>query len=198
MSNLITVIITSFLTCVFLNNVVLVQFLGICPFLGVSKKLNTAVGMGVAVSVVMLLASAVTWLLQVKVLDPLGLSFMQTIAFILIIAALVQLVELIIKKLSQPLYKALGVYLPLITTNCAVLGICLNNMTDYPTQFGKALLYGFMTGVGFAVAICLFAGIRERLETSDIPRALEGFPISLISAGLVSLTFMAFSGFKIG
>ncbi len=195
---MIQAIIIAFLTCVFLNNVILVQFLGICPFLGVSKKLNTAAGMGVAVIVVMALASAVTWILQIGVLNPLGIGFMQTIAFILIIAALVQLVELIIKKLSQPLYQSLGVYLPLITTNCAVLGICLNNMVDYPDSFGMALLYGVMTGVGFAVAICLFAGIRERLELADISPSLEGFPISLISAGLVSLTFMAFSGFKIG
>lgn len=197
MGNVINVIITAFLTCVFLNNVVLVQFLGICPFLGVSKKIDTAIGMGVAVIAVISLSALVTWLLQVYILNPLNLAYMQTIAFILIIAALVQLVELIIKKLSRPLYESLGVYLPLITTNCAVLGVCLTNMMDYPDSLGMAILYGFMTAAGFAVAIVLFAGIRERLETSEVPHAFQGFPISLISAGLVSLTFMAFSGFNI-
>ncbi len=194
---MLNVILISFISCVFLNNVILVQFLGICPFLGVSKKLNTAIGMGVAVTVVLAMASAVTWVLQTFILDPLGLGYMQTIGFILIIAALVQLVELIIKKLSRPLYQALGVYLPLITTNCAVLGVCLNNMIDYADSLPLSVLNGVMTGLGFTVAICLFAGIRERLETADIPESLQGFPVSLVSAGLVSLTFMAFSGFQI-
>lgn len=194
---MLNVIVIAFISCVFLNNVILVQFLGICPFLGVSKKLNTAIGMGVAVTVVLAMASAVTWLLQTFILDPLGLGYMQTIGFILIIAALVQLVELIIKKLSRPLYQALGVYLPLITTNCAVLGVCLNNMIDYADSLPLSVLNGVMTGLGFTVAICLFAGIRERLETADIPESLQGFPVSLVSAGLVSLTFMAFSGFQI-
>lgn len=194
---MLNVILVSFVTNIFLNNVVLVQFLGICPFLGVSKKTNTAAGMGVAVVAVISLASAVTWLLQNYILNPLGLQFMQTVGFILIIAALVQLVELIIKKVSQPLYKSLGVYLPLITTNCAVLGVCINNMMDFPDSLGMSLLNGFTTAFGFAVAIFLFAGIRERLETSDIPKAFDGFPISLISAGLVSLTFMGFAGFRI-
>ena len=186
-------IITAFLSAVLIENFVLVRFLGICPFLGVSKKINTALGMGVAVIFVMAVASAATWTLQVLVLKPLDLEYLQTIGFILVIAALVQFVEMVLQKTSKQLYQALGVYLPLITTNCAVLGVCLINIQkDF--DLINSLMYGIFAGVGFTLAIVLFAGIRERLEFADIPESLKGFPISLISAALVSLAFFGFQG----
>jgi electron transport complex protein RnfA len=188
-------ILITFISAVFINNFVLVRFLGICPFLGVSKKVKTAAGMGVAVIFVMALASAVTWLIQEFILYPLKLEYLQTISFILVIAALVQLVEMVLQKTSQALYKALGIYLPLITTNCAVLGVCLLNL-DITGQgrFILSVLNGIFSGAGFTLAIVLFAGIRERLEAAEVPKCLEGFPISLISASLVSLAFFGFQG----
>ncbi len=188
-------ILITFISAVFINNFVVVKFLGICPFLGVSKKVKTAAGMGVAVIFVMALASAATWLVQEFILKPWDLEYLQTIAFILVIAALVQLVEMVLQKTSQGLYKALGIYLPLITTNCAVLGVCLLNL-DITGQgrFLISVLNGAFSGVGFTLAIVLFAGIRERLETAEVPKCLEGFPISLISASLVSLAFFGFQG----
>ncbi len=188
-------ILITFISAVFINNFVVVKFLGICPFLGVSKKVKTAAGMGVAVIFVMALASAATWLVQEFLLKPFDLEYLQTIAFILVIAALVQLVEMVLQKTSQGLYKALGIYLPLITTNCAVLGVCLLNL-DITGQgrFLISVLNGAFSGVGFTLAIVLFAGIRERLETAEVPKCLEGFPISLISASLVSLAFFGFQG----
>lgn len=188
-------ILIAFLSAVFINNFVVVKFLGICPFLGVSKKINTAVGMGVAVIFVMTFSSAATWAVQEFILRPFELEYLQTIAFILVIAALVQLVEMVLQKTSQALYKALGVYLPLITTNCAVLGVCLLNLEIQGNgRFLFSVLNGTFSGVGFTLAIVLFAGIRERLETANIPKCLEGFPISLISASLVSLAFFGFQG----
>lgn len=188
-------ILITFVSAVFINNFVVVKFLGICPFLGVSKKIKTAAGMGAAVIFVMTFASAATWLVQEFMLKPLNLEYLQTIAFILVIAALVQLVEMILQKTSQALYKALGVYLPLITTNCAVLGVCLLNLDiQGNARFLMSTLNGGFSGVGFTLAIVLFAGIRERLETAQVPKCLEGFPISLISASLVSLAFLGFQG----
>jgi electron transport complex protein RnfA len=185
-------ILITFLSAVFINNFIVVKFLGICPFLGVSKKVNTAAGMGLAVTFVMGVSSAATWAIQ-QLLVLLGLEYLQTIAFILVIAALVQLVEMILQKTSQQLYKALGVYLPLITTNCAVLGVCLLNMQEsYNLLF--SVLNGTFAGLGFMLLIVLFAGIRERLETANVPKCLQGFPISLISASLVSLAFLGFQG----
>ncbi len=192
---MLTSILIAFVSAVFINNFVLVKFLGICPFLGVSKKIKTAVGMGAAVIFVMTFASAVTWLVYEYMLKPLELGYLQTIAFILVIAALVQLVEMVLQKFSQTLYKALGVYLPLITTNCAVLGVCLLNLEiQGDARFLMSVLNGAFSGVGFTLAIVLFAGIRERLETANVPKCLEGFPISLIAASLVSLAFLGFQG----
>jgi electron transport complex protein RnfA len=186
-------ILITFISAVFIDNFVVVKFLGICPFLGVSKRVKTAVGMGVAVIFVMGLASAVTWAVQSLVLDRLGLEYLQTLTFILVIAALVQLVEMVLQKTSQSLYRALGIYLPLITTNCAVLGVCILNI-EANHNFLISVLNGIFSGVGFTLAIVLFAGIRERLETAVVPKCLEGFPISLISASLVSLAFLGFQG----
>lgn len=186
-------IITAFLSAVLIENFVLVRFLGICPFLGVSKKINTALGMGAAVIFVMTVASVVTWLLQTYILQTFHIEYLQTIGFILVIAALVQFVEMVIQKTSKSLYQALGVFLPLITTNCAVLGVCLINIQK-GFNLLNSLLYGMFAGVGFTLAIVLFAGIRERLEFSDVPAALQGVPISLISASLVSLAFFGFQG----
>ena len=185
------------ISAIFINNFVLSRFLGICPFLGVSKQVETAVGMGVAVTFVMALASAITYVVQYSILDPLGLGYLQTIAFILIIAALVQLVEMIIKKTSPALYQALGVYLPLITTNCAVLGVALINIQN-EYNFIETIFNGVGAALGFTLAIVLFAGIRERLETSAVPKALEGFPIALLTAGLMAIAFLGFSGMKLG
>ena len=178
---------------IFVNNYIFSRFLGICPFLGVSKQLETAVGMGVAVTFVMTLASAITYMVEYLILEPLDLVYLQTIAFILVIAALVQLVEMIIHKVSPVLYQALGVYLPLITTNCAVLGVAILNIQN-GYNFLETIVNGFSGAVGFTLAIVLFAGVRERLELSDIPKCFQGFPIALISAGLMSIAFLGFSG----
>lgn len=192
---MITAILSAFIVSVFMENVVLVKFLGICPFLGVSKKTSTAAGMGFAVIFVMGLASAFTWLVQHYILNPLGLAYLQTLAFILIIATLVQLVELFIKKTSDSLYKALGVYLPLITTNCAVLGVCLLNIQKN-LGFVLSVFSGLFSGAGFLLAIVIFSGIRERLEFAEIPPAFKGFPISLIAASLIALAFFGFQGLR--
>jgi len=184
------------LGAVLVNNFILVQFLGICPFMGVSKKMDTSVGMGVAVIFVMGLASAATWAINEYLLLPLELEYMQTVAFILVIASLVQLVEMFLQKVIPALYQALGIYLPLITTNCAVLGVALLNVqNDY--SFIESVVHGVMGGVGFLVAICLFASVRERVEDCECPKSFEGFPIALISAGLLALAFMCFSGLKV-
>ena len=185
-----------FFSMILVNNYVLVQFLGICPFLGVSKKLDSAVGMSAAVIFVMALATSVTWPIYTYLLEPNGMAYLQTIVFILIIAVLVQLVEIILKKFMPPLYKALGVYLPLITTNCAVLGVgLLNVQNNY--NFISSVVYGITGGLGFLLAIVLFASIRERLVFADYPKAFEGFPIALVTAGLMALAFMGFSGLKV-
>ncbi len=182
-----------FVSAVLVNNFVLRRFLGICPFLGVSRRVSTALGMSFAVIFVMTMASVVTWIVQTVALIPLGIGYLQTIAFILIIAALVQLVELALQKLSPPLYKALGIYLPLITTNCAVLGVAvLNIQKEY--DLARTTIFGFGASVGFAVAILLFAGLRERIELANTPRALKGTAIALVTAGLLSLAFMGFTG----
>lgn len=182
---------------VLVENFVLAQFLGICPFLGVSKKLNTAVGMSLAVIFVMVLATAVTYPIYQWILLPNNMAYLQTIVFILVIAALVQLVEITLKKYMPSLYNALGIYLPLITTNCAVLGVCVLHFTkgySYP----QALVNAFGSGLGFLVAMVLFAGVRERLEACDIPDFLKGLPITLVAAAITSLSFMGFSGMANG
>ena len=184
------------LGAVLANNFIFSQFLGICPFLGVSKKIDTAVGMGIAVTFVMGLASAITWAVQRFVLDPFGLGYMQTVAFILVIASLVQFIEMFLQKSMPSLYTALGVYLPLITTNCAVLGVVLLNVQNN-YNFIESVFYGITGGLGFLLAIVLFASIRERLVFADYPKAFEGFPIALVTAGLMALAFMGFSGLKI-
>lgn len=178
------------------NNFIFAQFLGICPFLGVSKKSDTAIGMGLAVTFVMGIASAVCFGVN-KLLIALDLGYMQTVAFILVIAGLVQFIEMFLKKAMPSLYTALGVYLPLITTNCAVLGVVLLN-TQYSFGFLQSVVYGVFGGLGFMLAICLFASVREKLEFADYPESFEGFPICLVSAGLLALAFMGFSGMKIG
>ena len=185
-----------FFSMILVNNYVLVQFLGICPFLGVSKKLDSAVGMSAAVIFVMALATSVTWPIYTYLLEPNGMAYLQTIVFILIIAVLVQLVEIILKKFMPPLYKALGVYLPLITTNCAVLGVVLLNVQNN-YNFISSVVYGITGGLGFLLAIVLFASIRERLVFADYPKCWDGFPIALITAGLMALAFMGFSGLKV-
>ena len=177
------------------NNFIFSQFLGICPFLGVSKKVDTAVGMGIAVTFVMGLASAITWLVNL-LLVKLGLAYMQTVAFILVIAALVQFIEMFLQKSMPTLYTALGVYLPLITTNCAVLGVALLNIQNN-YNFISSVVYGITGGLGFLLAIVLFASIRERLVFADYPKNWDGFPIALVTAGLMALAFMGFSGLKI-
>ncbi len=186
-----------FITAIFVNNIVLAQFLGICPFLGVSKKVSTAIGMGAAVTFVMTIATIVTYLLQKYLLDAAGLQFMQTIIFILVIAALVQMVEIILKKVSPPLYQALGVFLPLITTNCAILGVAiLVIQKDYNLM--ESVVFAISTAIGFTLAMVLFAGIREQLSTTKVPKAMQGIPIALVVAGLLAMAFMGFSGIKIG
>ena len=184
------------LGAVLANNFIFSQFLGICPFLGVSKKVDTAVGMGVAVTFVMGLASAITWLVNTFILIPLDLGYMQTVAFILVIASLVQFIEMFLQKSMPTLYTALGVYLPLITTNCAVLGVALLNIQN-SYNFIESVVYGITGGLGFLLAIVLFASIRERLVFADYPKAFEGFPIALVTAGLMALAFMGFSGLKV-
>lgn len=185
------------ITAIFVNNIVFAQFLGICPFIGVSRKLSSAVGMGAAVTFVMLLATAITWALQDLVLNPFGLGFMQTIVFILVIAALVQMLEIILKKIAPVLYSALGVFLPLITTNCAVLGVAILVVRN-GLNLGESLVYAFATAIGFTMAISIFAGIREQLARTEVPAAMRGVPIALICAGLLAMAFMGFSGIKIG
>lgn len=191
-------LIAVFLAAILTENYVLSKFLGICPFLGVSKKIGTAVGMSLAVTAVMLIATAVTFPLYTLVLVPLGLAYLQTIVFILVIAALVQLVEIILKKYIPTLYRALGIYLPLITTNCAVLGITLlvieKSAADASYTFLHAMVNALGTGVGYLVAMVLFAGIRERLGDADIPKSLRGLPITLIAASIVALSFVGFGG----
>lgn len=177
---------------IFVNNVVLSQFLGICPFLGVSSKVETSLGMGMAVTFVMALSSVVTWCLQTYILNPFGIGYMQTIAFILVIAALVQMVEIVLKKVSPALYQALGIFLPLITTNCAVLGVAIIAIQkDFDLLTG--VIYSVAAALGFALALVLFAGIRERLDVEDVPQAMRGVPIALITAGLLAMAFMGFA-----
>ena len=184
------------LSAVLTENFILVKFYGICPFMGVSKKTDTALGMGMAVTFVMGIASAATWLVNSFILIPLDLEYMQTVAFILVIASIVQVVEMFLKKSVPALYQALGIYLPLITTNCAVLGAALVNVQkDY--DFLQSVVFGVTGGLGFTLAIVLFASIRERVNNAECPKSFEGFPIALISAGLLALAFMGFSGLKI-
>ena len=178
---------------IFVNNVVLAQFLGICPFLGVSSKVETSLGMGAAVTFVMAIAAVVAWLIQTYVLVPLDIVYMQTIVFILVIAALVQMVEIILKKVSPALYQALGIFLPLITTNCAVLGVAIL-LVQKEYNLGEAVVYAVAVAVGFTLARVLFAGLRERLELENVPKALRGVPIALITAGILAMAFMGFSG----
>ena len=186
-----------FISAIFVNNIVLSQFLGICPFLGVSKKIDTSIGMGVAVAFVLTLATLVTFLVQKFVLDTFGLGYLQTLAFILVIAALVQMVEIILKKVSPALYQALGIFLPLITTNCAVLGVAiLVIQRDY--NLLESLVYAFSTAIGFAVALVVFAGIREQLALVKIPKGMQGMSIVLVTAALLALSFMGFSGLEGG
>ena len=193
-----------FITAIFVNNVVLSQFLGICPFLGVSKKVETALGMGAAVAFVLTLATIVTYLIQVYVLEAFGLEYLQTIAFILIIAALVQMVEIVLKKVSPSLYQALGVFLPLITTNCCILGVAiLVAQGTYNTQgldpnLLTGVVYAIATALGFALAMVIFAGIREHLSMMNIPRGMQGMAIALVTAGLLAMAFMGFSGVDAG
>ena len=184
------------LTAVLTENFILVKFMGICPFMGVSKKMDTALGMGLAVTFVMAIASAATWAANAWLLIPLKLEYMQTVAFILIIAAIVQVVEMFLKKSVPTLYQALGIYLPLITTNCAVLGAALVNVQkNY--NFLQSVVFGAAGGLGFTLAIVLVASVRERVNQADCPKSFEGFPIALVSAGLLALAFMGFSGLKI-
>ncbi len=184
------------LSAILAENFILVKFMGICPFMGVSKKFDTALGMGVAVIFVMGLASAATWAVNEYLLLPYDLEYMQTVVFILVIAALVQFVEMFLQKALPALYQALGIYLPLITTNCAVLGVALLNIQN-GYNFIESVVYGIMGGAGFTVAILLFSSVRERLEDCDCPKAFQGFPIALIAAGLLALSFMGFSGFRV-
>ena len=193
-------IIIIIMTSVLVNNYVLTKFLGICPFLGVSKKTNQAFGMGVAVILVMVMATLVTWPIQMFLLEKFDLAYLQTIVFILVIAALVQLVEMFLKKAIPALHASLGIYLPLITTNCAVLGVCKNSLTEEMVlvngnpSFLYAIIYAFASGLGFLLAMVLFSGVRERLASSKPPKAFEGTPITLIAASIVSLAFCGFGG----
>lgn len=181
------------ISAIFVNNIILAQFLGICPFLGVSNKVSTSLGMGMAVTFVMAIASLAAYLIQHGVLVPLGIEYMQTIVFILVIAALVQMVEIILKKVSPALYGALGIFLPLITTNCAVLGVAiLLVQKDY--NLAESIVFAVATAIGFTLALVLFAGLREKLELTDLPKAFKGVPIALITAGLLAMAFMGFSG----
>jgi electron transport complex protein RnfA len=184
------------LGAILINNFIFSQFLGICPFLGCSNKMDTAAGMGLAVIFVMGLASALCWMINEWILMPLDLGFMQTVAYILVIASLVQFIEMFLKKSVPSLYSPLGIYLPLITTNCAVLGVVLLN-TQNSYNFIESVVYGITGGIGFLVAICLLASVREKIEFADYPKAFEGFAIALVTGGLLSLAFMGFSGMKI-
>ena len=193
-----------FISAIFVNNIVLSQFLGICPFLGVSKKVDTALGMAAAVTFGMAIATLVTYLLQNYVLVPLGLEFLQTVSFILVIAGLVQMVEIILKKISPSLYQALGIFLPLITTNCVVLGVAIqvvtneydfiNNAGSHMMNLGQAIVFAIATAIGYGLALILFAGIREQLELSNVPKGFRGVPIALLTAGIMAMAFMGFSG----
>lgn len=186
-----------FISAIFVNNIILSQFLGICPFLGVSKKIDTALGMGMAVAFVLTLATIVTYLIQYGLLVPLGLQYLQTLAFILVIAALVQMVEIIMRKVSPALYQALGIFLPLITTNCAVLGVAiLVIQKDY--TLAESIAYAFSTALGFALALTIFAGMREQMALVQIPKDMRGMAIVLVAAGLLSLAFMGFGGVDSG
>lgn len=186
-----------FISAIFVNNIILSQFLGICPFLGVSKKIDTALGMGMAVAFVLTLATIVTYLIQYGLLVPLGLQYLQTLAFILVIAALVQMVEIILRKVSPALYQALGIFLPLITTNCAVLGVAiLVIQKDY--TLAESIAYAFSTALGFALALTIFAGMREQMALVQIPKSMRGMAIVLVAAGLLSLAFMGFGGVDSG
>lgn len=190
------------ISAIFVNNILLAQFLGVCPFLGVSNKLSTAVGMSGAVCFVITLATVVTYLLNQYLLVPFGLTFLQTISFILVIAALVQMVEIILKKISPSLYQALGIFLPLITTNCAVLGVAITVVSKEFTfggesamlNLGEATVYAFATALGYGLAMCLFAGLREHLSMNDVPKPFKGLPIALITAGIMAIAFLGFSG----
>ena len=190
------------ISAIFVNNIVLAQFLGICPFLGVSNKLSTATGMSGAVCFVITLSTLVTWLINHYLLQPFQLEFLQTIAFILVIAALVQMVEIILKKISPSLYQALGIFLPLITTNCAVLGVAINVVTKQFTFGGEphmlnlaeSLVYAFATSLGYGLAMVIFAGIREHLALNDVPKSFKGVPIALVTVGILAMAFMGFSG----
>ena len=192
MKELIGILIAAILS----ENFILVKFYGICPFMGVSKKIDTALGMGMAVTFVMALASAACWAVDTLLLVPLGLTYMQTVAFILVIASIVQVVEMFLKKAVPALYKALGIFLPLITTNCAVLGVALVNVQK-GYDFLQSVLNGACGGLGFTLAIVLFASIRERVDKAECPASFKGFPITLVSAGLLALAFMGFSGLKL-
>ncbi len=192
-----------FVSAIFVNNILLAQFLGICPFLGVSNKLSTATGMSGAVCFVITLATVVTYLLNQYLLVPLGLEFLQTISFILVIAALVQMVEIVLKKISPSLYQALGIFLPLITTNCAVLGVAITVVTKefafggtapHMLNLGQAVVYAIATSLGYGLAMCLFAGLREHLAGNDVPKAFKGLPIALITVGIMAMAFLGFSG----
>lgn len=185
------------ITAIFINNIVFAQFLGICPFLGVSKKISSALGMGAAVTFVIALATVVGWLIQYFVLVPLQLEFLQTIVFILVIAFLVQMLEIIMKKITPALYQSLGVFLPLITTNCAVLGVAIL-VIQKGFNLMESLTYGVSTALGFTLALWIFAGIREQLALSDAPKAMRGIPLALICAGVLAMAFMGFSGIKVG
>ena len=189
-------LVSVFLAAILTENYILCKFLGICPFLGVSKKLNTAVGMSAAVTFVMVLATAVTWPIYYGILVPNGLAYLQTVVYILIIAALVQLIEIFLKKFIPGLYQALGIYLPLITTNCAVLGVTMLVITkaEETASYGHAVVNALGSGLGFMLAMVLFAGVRSRVETCDCPRALRGLPITLIAASLVAVSFLGFQG----
>ena len=190
-------ILTIFIAGMFTDNFILTRFLGICPFLGVSKRVDTAVGMSLAVTVVMILATVITYPLYAGVLVPLDLGYLQTIVFILVIAALVQLLEIVLRKFIPPLYNSLGIFLPLITTNCAVLGVVLLHFSHGHSYF-EAIMSAIATGAGFLIAMVMFAGVRSRIEGNDVPKALQGLPITLIAASIMSLSFMGFTGIAEG
>ena len=186
-----------FVSAIFVNNIVLSQFLGICPFLGVSKKIDTALGMGMAVAFVLTISTTVTFLVQKYVLDPLSLQYLQTITFVLVIAALVQMVEIVLKKVSPVLYQSLGIFLPLITTNCAVLGVAIL-VIQKDFSLIESIVYSVATALGFALALVVFAGLREQLSLVSVPKAMKGVAVVLVTAGLLSLAFMGFSGVDVG
>ena len=186
-----------FVSAIFVNNIVLSQFIGICPFLGVSKKIDTALGMGMAVAFVLTISTTVTFLVQKYVLDPLSLQYLQTITFVLVIAALVQMVEIVLKKVSPVLYQSLGIFLPLITTNCAVLGVAIL-VIQKDFSLIESIVYSVATALGFALALVVFAGLREQLSLVSVPKAMKGVAVVLVTAGLLSLAFMGFSGVDVG